>query len=276
MKILTQARRAEERAARGAPAVLLALATAALLAAAPVPAQAQLFSDSEARKAILDLRARIAADQEQSQRQLAELRAQQEEQLATLRRSLLDLDGRLAQLREEMRALRGDNESLRRDLAELQRRLADSNQALDERLRQMEPQQVHVDGVAFQASPAERRDWDEAMGKLRQGDFAAAAGALTRFLDQHPGSGYEASARFWLGNALYGKRDYKGAVAALRAMTEAHPKHPKAPEAMLALANSLAESKDSAGARRTLQELLQRYPGSEAAAAGKERLAALR
>ncbi|HMQ74414.1 MAG TPA: tetratricopeptide repeat protein, partial [Rubrivivax sp.] len=69
---------------------------------------------------------------------------------------------------------------------------------------------------------------------------------------------------------------YKGAVAALRAMTSAHPEHPKGAEAMLALANSQAESKDTAGARRTLQDLLKRYPESEAAAAGKERLAALR
>lgn len=259
---------------RAAPAAALLLALAAWAAA--LPAQAQILSDSEARRAILDLRERVAADQQQTQRQLAEMGAQHDEQLATLRRSLLELDGRLAQLREEIRTLRGDNESLRRDVAELQRRLADSSQAFDDRLRRMEPQEVSVDGLAFQASPAERRDWDAAMGKLREGDFAAAAGALTAFLERHPDSGYDASARFWLGNALYGKRDYKGAVAALRAMTAAHPKHPKAPEAMLAMANSQAESKDAPGARRTLQDLLQRYPQSEAAAAGKERLAALR
>lgn len=265
---------AQRRRAAGAAVLLVLAVLAASMAAAP--ARAQLLSDSEARKAILELRERVAADQQLAQRQLAELRAQRDEQLGAMRRSLLDLDARLAQLRDEIRALRGDNEALRRDVAALQQRLADGNQALDERLRRMEPQEVSVDGIAFQASPAERRDWDVAMGKLREGDFGGAATALTAFLKDHPDSGYQASAQFWLGNALYGKRDYKGAVAALRAMTGAHPEHPKAAEAMLALANSQAESKDTAGARRTLQDLLKRYPESEAAAAGKERLAALR
>ena len=48
------------------------------------------------------------------------------------------------------------------------------------------------------------------------------------------------------------------------------------PEAMLAVANCQAEMKDSKGARATLAELLKKYPQSEAAQAGKERLAALK
>jgi TolA-binding protein len=54
------------------------------------------------------------------------------------------------------------------------------------------------------------------------------------------------------------------------------PQHPRAPEALLALANSQAEMKDTKAARRTLEELLKSYPQSEAAAAGKERIAALK
>jgi TolA-binding protein len=50
----------------------------------------------------------------------------------------------------------------------------------------------------------------------------------------------------------------------------------KLPEAMLALANTQAELKDSRGARVTLSELLKKYPQSEAAQAGKERLATLK
>ncbi|MCB1983541.1 MAG: tol-pal system protein YbgF, partial [Rhodoferax sp.] len=128
---------AQPRRAAGAVVRLALAVLAASMAAAP--ARAQLLSDSEARKAILELRERVAADQQLAQRQLAELRAQHDEQLGAMRRSLLDLDARLAQLRDEIRALRGDNESLRRDVAALQQRLADGNQALDERLRRMEP-----------------------------------------------------------------------------------------------------------------------------------------
>jgi TolA-binding protein len=45
---------------------------------------------------------------------------------------------------------------------------------------------------------------------------------------------------------------------------------------MLALANCQAESKDLKGARKTLEELVRTYPQTEAAAAGRDRIAMLR
>jgi tol-pal system protein YbgF len=82
--------------------------------------------------------------------------------------------------------------------------------------------------------------------------------------------------RFWLGNAQYGKRDYKDAIATFRAFVAGAPEHPRAPEAMLALANTQAELKDTRGARKTIDDLVKAYPRSEAAQAGKERLASLK
>jgi TolA-binding protein len=85
-----------------------------------------------------------------------------------------------------------------------------------------------------------------------------------------------APARYWQANALYGKRDYAAAIAAFRAFIARAPDSERAPEALLAIANSQAEMKDRAAARKTLDELLKAYPKSEAAVAGKERLAALK
>jgi TolA-binding protein len=45
---------------------------------------------------------------------------------------------------------------------------------------------------------------------------------------------------------------------------------------VLAIANCQAELKDTKSARRTIDELLKAYPQSEAAQAGKERLASLK
>jgi len=56
----------------------------------------------------------------------------------------------------------------------------------------------------------------------------------------------------------------------------ASPENPKAPEAMLAIANCQAELKDTKAARRTIDELVKTYPKSEAAQAGRERLASLK
>jgi tol-pal system protein YbgF len=253
---------------------------AGLLSLTAAGAHAGLFDDEEARKAILDLRTRIAASDEQSSARTAELgtqlTTQMNEQATALRRSLLDLNAQLEAIRVEMAALRGTNEQLLRDVSELQRKQRDIGQTVDDRLRKVEPQRVALDGREFMADPEEKRQYEEAFALMRAGDFEKANVALGNFLRRWPAGGSADSARFWQGNALYGKRDYKEAIGTFRAFVISSPDNPRAPEAMLAIANSQAEMKDTRAARKTLEELLTAYPKSEAAVAGKERLAALK
>lgn len=245
------------RAAAGAAALLAAFS-----------AQAQLFPDNEARKAIVELR---AAD-EQQKKTTADLN----EQVTQLKRSLLELNNQIEALRGELARSRGTNEQLARDVSELQRRQKDIAQGVDERMRKLEPVKVSIDGKEFLVEVEEKRQYDEAFASVRGGDFNAAVPNFSVFLRRWPASGYGDSARFWLGNAQYGKRDLKEAIVAFRNFIAAAPEHPRVPEAMLAIANSQSESKDSKGARATLTELLKKYPESEAAQAGRERLAALK
>ncbi len=285
---------------------LSALALTLSLLASAGAAHASLFGDDEARKAIIELRGRLAAvdeaskardaeaQQAQSQalaqalaRQAAQLTQQSTQQMAqqaaafeelvqTLKRSILDLNGQIEGLKGELARMRGSHEQLARDVAEVQKRQRDLAQASDDRIARLEPIKVALDGQEFTAAPEEKRSYDEALAVMRTGDFDKALAAFAAFQRRYPGSGYAEAARFWTANALYGKRDYKEAVAAFRAFVNAAPKHPRAPEALLALANSQAEMKDRPGARKTLDELIKTYPQSEAAQAGKERLATLK
>ena len=242
-------------------------------------AQAGLFDDEEARKAILDLRTRIQAGDDNSRARTAELATAQTqllEQVTQLRRSLLDLNTQLEAQRADSARLRGGQEQMARDLAELQRTLKDVSKGLDDRLRLMEPLKVSLDGKDFTAEPEERRSHDAAMAALRGGDFDKAAAALGAFVQRHPSSGYVDSARFWLGNALYGQKNYKEAVAVFKTLVSSSPMHPRTPEALLAVANCQIEMKDVRSARKTIDDLVKAYPASEAAAAGKERLATLK
>ena len=248
---------------------------AALAVTAALSAQAQLFPDNEARKAIIELR---ATDEAQAKR-LTEVAAANKElldQVAQLRRSLLDLNNQLEVLRTDLARQRGSNEQLARDVAELQRRQKDIVQGVDDRIRKLEPQKVVVDGKEFLADADEKRQYDDAFALIRGGDFAGAATAFNNFTRRYPASGYLDSVHFWLGNAQYGKREYKDAIASFRALIAGAPDHARVPEAMLAVANCQAEMKDSKGARATLADLVKRFPQSEAAQAGKERLAALK
>ena len=256
------------------PARLLALPL--LLALQPAWA---LFEDDEARKAILDLRARVAQNDEAHKARIAELgsaNAQLLEQIAALRRSLLDLNNQLELMRTDLARLRGTDEQTQRELAELQKRQKDLGQSIDERVRRLEPVRVSLDGREFNADPDERKAYDDAVALMRGGDFDKAAVALAAFQRRYPASGYADSARFWLGNAQYARRDYKEAIASFRSFAAAAPDHPRAPEALLALANSQAEMKDAKAARKTIEDLMKAYPQSEAAQAGKERLASIR
>lgn len=246
------------------------------------PARAAIFEDDDARKAILEMRQRMQAVEQINTRQnelIAEAtktNAQLLEQIQTLKRSLFELNGQLESLRGEMANLRGTNEQLARDVSDVQRKQKDITQGVDDRIRKLEPVKVSVDGRDFMADPEEKRQFDEALGVLRGGDFDKAATQFAGFLRRYPGSGYSDSARFWLGNALYGRREYKEAIASFRGLVNNAPDHPRAPEALLAIANCQLEAKDSKAARVTIGELIKTYPKSEAAQAGRERLAALK
>lgn len=231
-------------------------------------AQAGLFDDDEARKAILDLRQRV----EQSNTAIKGLT----DENAQLRRSLLDFQGQIDGLKAEQSQLRGAQERLARDLSEAQLSQKDMVNGVNERLRRFEPVKVSVDGAEFMAEPAEKRDYEAAMDIFRKGDFAAAQVALGQFVQRHGKSGYAPSALFWLGNAQYANKDYKDSMANFQQMLKVSSAHARAPEAMLAISNVQIELKDLKGARKTMDELVKAYPASEAAATARDRLARLR
>ena len=254
----------------------LSLMALAMGAAFTQPARAGLFEDDEARKAILDLRAKVQANEDAAKRRDEQINALVQDQIQPLRRSMLDLNSQIEALRAEIAKLRGANEQLARDLADTQRKLVDQSQSVEARLKPLEPQKVSLDGREFQVAPEERSQYEAAIGLVRRGDFAEAVAALNAFLKRYPASGYTDSVRFWLGNAQYGKRDYKDAIATFKAFIAGNPDHPRAGEALLALANCQIELKDNKAARRSLEDLIKAYPGTEAAQAGKERLHALK
>lgn len=235
-------------------------------------ANAALFEDDEARRAILDLRQKVDVSQ---QRVTEELR-KGDESNAQLRRSLLDLSGQIETLRRDMATLRGQNEQLTRSVTDLQRSQKEITQSMDDRLRKVEPGKVTVDGKEFLADPAEKQEFETALATLRKGDFAAAQAGFLGFMKRYPQSGYKSATLFWLANAQYALRDYRSAIVNFRALVTADPEHLHAPDALLSLASCQVELKDAKSARKTLEELVKAYPQSDAASAAKDRLSKLK
>lgn len=247
----------------------LALAVAALLSMAGVQhAHAGLFEDDEARRAIVEMRLQRTQDSEAANAKLNALTSQVDQ----LKRSLLDMNAQVEQLRSELARQQGANELLTRDVTELQRKQKDVQGSLDERVRKLEPQPVTLDGRTFKVDPDEKRQFDEALARLRAADFAGGAAGLNGLLQRYPSTGYRESALYWLGNAQYGLRDYKESIASFKQLLERAPDHARAPEALLSIANCYGELKDTENTRKTLELLIRQYPQTEAAQAARDRL----
>jgi len=248
-------------------------------------AQAGLFEDDEARRAILDLRQRVEtlrmsievlrADNLVLMKKGSEVTDKNQDELQVLRRSMLDLQNQIESLRADLAKSLGANESLLKSLSEWQREQKDKIQAQDDRLRKLEPLKVTLDGREFLVEPAEKREHDQAFDIFRKGEYGQAAIQWADFVRRYPQSGYKPTALFWLGNAQYAVKDYKEAMASFRSLVALAP-HPRVPESLLALANCMIELKDTRGARKVLEDLIKAHPESEAAAAAKDRLSRLK
>ncbi len=239
------------------------LAVLATLSFSMPAAHAALFSDDEARRAILDLRARLDALN-------ARLDAKSDKS------SSLDLANQNERLNQEIARLRGQVEMLANELANEQRRQKDFYNDLDARLRKLEPQRLSVDGTDIEVTANEQKAYDAALAYFKAGDYKNASSAFSNFLRLYPQSGYAASAHYWLGNTYYALRDYKNAIASQQTVVRNFPNTPKAPDALLNIASSYTELRDRAAAKKALESLVTQYPDSAAAQTAKERLAVLR
>jgi tol-pal system protein YbgF len=231
-----------------------ALAAGLLLSAG---AQAALFEDDEARRAILDLRQRVE---------------RQGEEIQSFQRSLLEQQNQFEALRAETARLRGEKEELTQEL----RRQQELSQGVDDRLKKFEPTKVKVDGVEFVADPAETKAYEDALAIFRKGEFGQASTAFNDFIKRNPKSGYVLPSLFWLGNAQYANRSYPNAISNFNTLLSKAPNHMRAAESMLSVANCQLELKDIKAARKTLGDVVKNYPHTEAAAAASERLAKLK
>ncbi|MBN9429844.1 MAG: tol-pal system protein YbgF [Burkholderiales bacterium] len=259
---------------------LAALVAALTLAAAASPAHA-LFSDDEARKAILDVRGRVQLLQQDSQKQFDQLSRQLVElstrldRLEQTSRGQLELQSQLDAMRQEIARLQGQLEVQTNELATTQRQLRDQLATVDNRIRRFEPINVQIDGQTLTVEQNEKRGFDAALAAFRAGDFRGALTGFQLFRAQYPDSAYQPSVLFWIGSSQFALKDYSAAIASHQALIAKYPDNPRSPDALLNVGYAQAESGDRLAARATLESVIARYPNSQAAQLAKERLPAL-
>lgn len=237
----------------------------------PLTASAGLFDDDEARKAILDLRAKIEALSKQIDTKIDEA-----SQTKADKSAVLDLVNQNEQLRQEIAKLRGQFEVLANDLSNAQRRQQDFYVDLDNRLRQLEPKKIMLEGKEATVESKEQHTYDAALSLFKNADYKNAASALTAFITSYPQSPYQPLAAYWLGNSYYAQHDCKNAVPVLQAMAKNFVDHAKAPDALLTVAACHIDAKEKVAAKKTLEIVIKQYPDTDAAQAAKARMKELK
>lgn len=226
---------------------------------------AGVFDDDEARKAILDLRAKV----DTNQNELAS-------RLETTSRAQLQLANQLESLRQDLATLRGQIESLTNELANQQRVQKDYYTDLDTRLRKLEPQKLTVDGQTATVDQSENRAYEGALAFFKNSDFKTAITSFSGFLNQYPDSAYAPAAQYWIGTSYYAQRDYKSAIAAQQQLIKKWPDSSRVPDAWLNIASSQTDMADKKSARKSLETLIAQYPDSSAAVTARDRLGKLK
>lgn len=206
-----------------------------------------IFSDDEARKAILEMRKSVQASQG----------------------AILDLQNQIEKLRTENTQLRGQIESLQKQTDDLTKNQKTYYQDLDNRLTRFEPQTIEVEGLTGVVQAGERSAYEEALNAFQNNQVKKADSDLTAFIRKYPSSPYLPLALFWSGNTKYALKDYNGSINQLQTLITRFPGHQRVPAAMLTLGNANLESGKKAVAKKVLSDLIAKYPDSDAAKEAK-------
>ena len=222
-------------------------------------AHAGLFSDDEARRALIELRAQLEVNQQDL-----------DKKIDLLQKSQFELANQIETLKQENASLRGQVEVLMNQVDTQQKQQKDLYQDVDSRLGKLEPKlannPVNTNAANTPAvANKEQAVFDNALALFNKSNYRLAVQAFLSFLKTYPNSDNTAVAYYWLGSSYYVLADYKNTVNALQKLLDQAPAFEHAPDAMLTIANSQVELKQRTAARKTLDTLILQYPESQAA-----------
>jgi tol-pal system protein YbgF len=250
-----------------------------LLAACIIAGQAHagLFTDDELHKQVKVLEGRVELLEDAGKQRT---------------RTMMEMQGQIDALQEEVRKLKGQNEELLHNLQDAEKRQKDFYIDLDTRLRRLEAGAASAvagaaSGVSAPSAPvvsapvpidpvAENKDYDAAYALFKANKLQAAITAFQDFLSKYPGSTLAPNAYYRMGAAYFGLKDYKNAANSYMAAADKYPTSGSAPNALLGAAICYQEMGDVASAKKTLKRIILNYPDNPITPRAKKRLDSLK
>ena len=124
---------------------------------------------------------------------------------------------------------------------------------------------------AQRAAANEKTDYSKAYETLKKNRQAGIA-SFKSFLAKYPNSPLAENAHYWIGEAWYSQRNYRGAIDSFVVVLNKYKSGRKAPDAAVKLGYSFYALKDWNMARRTFNDVLRFFPKSHAAKLATARL----
>lgn len=224
----------------------------------PMPAQAGMFDDDEARSRIEQLRVEMTDIGKR---------------VDTVSRNQIDFANQVEAIKSDIAKLRGQIEVLTYELEAAQKRQKDFYVDLDNRLRKLETPPAEAKPEAPKPDPAlETRDYEAALAGLKASKFREAGASFLAFIKAYPNSSLAASAHYWGGYAHAQAKDHAAAAELFGKFATGWSNDDRAPGALESRVASLEAGKDFKAAKAALEQLAERYPNSEAGKRAKLRL----
>jgi tol-pal system protein YbgF len=261
----------------------VAFALALLLAAAPLWA---------ANKDIERLQIQIAG----LQGQIAEIQRAHEDGLKEIRRLTELVAEQNALLKRSLADQRQQEEAVTATLKELGERVAE----LGERLQALKAASVLLPAPAPAADggagtptgasagstpatggaappptappPAPRELYSQAYADFARGNYDLAIQGFTEYIKNYPDTDFTDNAQYWIGECLYGKKQYAEAIEAWNVLFRDYPSSDKLPDGRVKKGMALEKLGRRSQALVEYRYVADRYPNSQAARIARERL----
>jgi tol-pal system protein YbgF len=254
----------------------IALFTALLVAAAPA---ARADKDCQRLQVqVTALQGQMADWQRRAAENLAELRRLTEliaEQNALLKRALdegqqqdeamlatmRDLGDRVSQVTEQLDALRVAGNVAAPVAAGTGLTGAPTAGAVDP-----------LTGAPGAPVPAPRELYSQAYADFARGNYDLAIQGFTEYMLHYPDTDFTDNAQYWIGECLYGKKQYGEAIEAWNTLFRDHPSSDKVPDGRVKKGMALERLGRRSQALVEYRYVVDRYPTSPAARIARERL----
>lgn len=267
--------------------------TLMLLAGCLPPSQSQLAMERD----LSEMKRRLAMVEEGNAKILQQGGGTSKKELDALNRQLAEQQSGLDTLRVEMQSINGRLDDLIRDsqqrgedvnlvrddlgmqVTAIEDRLAGMEQRLEQlgaQNRQTVVAPAATPGLVAPSAEGPEQLYKQGLDKIRNGqEFAAGRKELEEFLKKYPQHDLYANAMYWIGEALYGEKEYERAILQFQDVIQKFTAHPKAAAAMFKQALSFKALGDSRNAKTTFQKLITTYPNSPEAQKAKQEVAGL-